>query len=710
MAYPFRDRVLESSGSTGVGDIVLAGTRVGYQTFLGAGFVDADLVYYTAANDIGEWEVGAGTFRSPSVIERTLVLASSNGGALVDFSACPDVFSDVPAHFLNTLAPAGSLLALPAVTQLGAVGDYDVTTETGTDNSTAFASAMALSTTIYVPEGDFYIADDSVNNALPAYTVLGPGRIYGNYFGNKRRYGPTIKAGVASTEIGNDLVGGFVIGGAGYATGGASEGMRLWAQHPSWVQFQPTAPGFPTEVQVYTKSPTGTATGSVSGDVLTAVTGAFSLSPPWANGVELIEAGDEIGWRDTLYHIKTRTSSSEIVIETTSGGAVSITDGAEAVWRHFYQYSYGTCDVSGATVTWRSGMLFNKGGSVAGQKWLFLNGTRYAISSVDSARQITLATSAGTITNAAFIQKDLDGHRSCSILRLQSLAGTKEENVSLNIDHRGRFLIDLQGSLRAPNMVVRGDPSYNGGGAEEHWTLSRDGRFAFGKGIDPAYGGLMEMYAYTATAMASNGTTPCDVMRIRAQHVGQARNAHFWFYNNYQGLAIQSYSSDDTTPVNTMLNPVGGSVGIGTGGTSSLNATLHVAGSVQGTQFKAVNTNTQQLQLDGGANVRWRLISNINGGTDGALILQHTNDGFASNFTNAVRCTEAGSVAVGPSAALATNATDGFLYIPTCAGTPTGTPTPQTGKVPLVYDSSNDKLYVYAGGVWKGGTTPGAFA
>jgi hypothetical protein len=59
-----------------------------------------------------------------------------------------------------------------------------------------------------------------------------------------------------------------------------------------------------------------------------------------------------------------------------------------------------------------------------------------------------------------------------------------------------------------------------------------------------------------------------------------------------------------------------------------------------------------------------------------------------------------GSVRAG-APSLATSATDGFLYVPTCAGTPTGVPTVVTGYAPIVVNSTNNKLYFYSGGSWR---------
>jgi len=68
----------------------------------------------------------------------------------------------------------------------------------------------------------------------------------------------------------------------------------------------------------------------------------------------------------------------------------------------------------------------------------------------------------------------------------------------------------------------------------------------------------------------------------------------------------------------------------------------------------------------------------------------------AITWKEALQIDNNANVSIG-SAALATTATDGFLYIPTCAGVPTGTPTTKTGRVALIFDTTNNNLYVYDG-------------
>ena len=82
MALILKDRVKETSSSSGTGNITLGGAFPGYQTF-NAAIANGSTVYYTihnlTAGDDDEWEVGLGTFTSPATLARTTVLSSSAG-------------------------------------------------------------------------------------------------------------------------------------------------------------------------------------------------------------------------------------------------------------------------------------------------------------------------------------------------------------------------------------------------------------------------------------------------------------------------------------------------------------------------------------------------------------------------------------------------------------------------------------------------------
>jgi hypothetical protein len=103
VSYVIRDRVRETSLSTGTGTISLEGPVEGFQSFVSAG--NGASVYYCIKNvDVpGEWEVGAGvvTDGTPDTLSRDAVFDSSNGGSLVDLSAgTKDVFVTSPAKAL----------------------------------------------------------------------------------------------------------------------------------------------------------------------------------------------------------------------------------------------------------------------------------------------------------------------------------------------------------------------------------------------------------------------------------------------------------------------------------------------------------------------------------------------------------------------------------------------------------------------------------
>lgn len=99
MALVLKDRVKETTTTTGTGTVTLLGASTGFQSFSVIG--NANTTYYTIAGQTGsEWEVGIGTYTAAgTLLARTTILESSNGGTAVNFSAgTKDVFVTYPAE------------------------------------------------------------------------------------------------------------------------------------------------------------------------------------------------------------------------------------------------------------------------------------------------------------------------------------------------------------------------------------------------------------------------------------------------------------------------------------------------------------------------------------------------------------------------------------------------------------------------------------
>jgi hypothetical protein len=134
-----------------------------------------------------------------------------------------------------------------------------------------------------------------------------------------------------------------------------------------------------------------------------------------------------------------------------------------------------------------------------------------------------------------------------------------------------------------------------------------------------------------------------------------------------------------------------GEVGVGT---STPRGDLDV-----GHGLTALTTKSVHIGYSGGNFYGYRATNTNTAGSFGAgdFLLER---GTTSAWVTDLSIDDNGNVTAG-GGALATTATNRFLYVPTCAGTPTGTPTAKSGFAPIIIDTTNNKLYFYSTGVWR---------
>ena len=115
MALVLRNRVQETTTTTGTGSLSLGGAATGYQTFSSA-LSNADTTYYQVT-DGTDWEIGLGTYDSSAdQLARTTVFESSNSDNKVNWGAgSKDVFIVMPAEAVHSASAYSAILDLPVV-------------------------------------------------------------------------------------------------------------------------------------------------------------------------------------------------------------------------------------------------------------------------------------------------------------------------------------------------------------------------------------------------------------------------------------------------------------------------------------------------------------------------------------------------------------------------------------------------------------------
>jgi len=160
---------------------------------------------------------------------------------------------------------------------------------------------------------------------------------------------------------------------------------------------------------------------------------------------------------------------------------------------------------------------------------------------------------------------------------------------------------------------------------------------------------------------------------------------------SFGNAGLQVGYADDSNSIREKL-AVAGNILVGAG-----DGTAPAASTIRGASYTAGLNNA-------GVNLTLKPGNGTGTGGSGSLVIQTATPGSSSSTANtyadALTITALKNIVPG-SGALATNATDGFVYVSTSAGAPSGTPTTYTGRAPIHVDTTNNNFYFYSGGSWR---------
>jgi hypothetical protein len=258
MALVLKDRVQETTTTTGTGTVTLAGAVSGFQSFSAIG--NGNTCYYAIVGG-SEWEVGLGTYTSSgTTLSRDTILESSNGGTAVNFSAgTKSVFVTYPAEksIYQDASGVVNLTSTDVTTALGytPVTDartltingtsYDLTANrtwsvgtvtsitagTGLSGGTITSSGtIAIDSTVATLTGSQILTNKTISGASNTLSNIGNSSLTNSAItinGTSTSLGGSISVGTVTSVGGTGTVSGLSLSGTVTSTGNITLGGTL---------------------------------------------------------------------------------------------------------------------------------------------------------------------------------------------------------------------------------------------------------------------------------------------------------------------------------------------------------------------------------------------------------------------------------------------------------------------------------------------------
>ena len=212
MAFVLKDRVKETTTTTGTGPVVLAGEAGGFQDFSSA-IGNTNTTYYAIVHQsLDEWEVGIGTYGSASNNLTRNTLLSSSTGSSINFSAgTKDVFVTLPASQVVHTSASPSFTNVSISGNLTVGGTVTVTSSATFKNH---VSSSTLAVTGITSIGGSLVGTSATFGdkvSVSALAVTGITSIGGSLVGTSATFGNHVSASTLAvtgiTSIGGSLVG-----------------------------------------------------------------------------------------------------------------------------------------------------------------------------------------------------------------------------------------------------------------------------------------------------------------------------------------------------------------------------------------------------------------------------------------------------------------------------------------------------------------------